>query len=182
MMRYAIAAVLVAGLLLSDRVLHADSGPDGKQVELVNVIEELGSEDGPRRVAATKAIFQAGEAGQAALQKAGAKQVSPFGSIRARRLDVVYSLLAGLRENADGALAGYKRDSFGLHLEPGVTEQDVIKLGRQYGFTLSGTFNPDGRPQCYVKLTKGRKLETVLQAILSIEPTVVSVNLNYFES
>ena len=94
---------------------------------------------------------------------------------------MVYSLIEGLQANPDSARAGYVPDSFGLHLESGITVKEVFVLGAKHGFRLASGFNEKGRPQCYVDLKDGKSLEQVLRDVLTSERVVVSVNLNYFE-
>ena len=144
-------------------------------------IADLSAADAPKRLAATQALFQLGPAALEPLRQAGAQQISPFGTTATRRLDMIYSLLAGLEANPAGGHAGYTADSFGLHVENGCTAEEITKLGDKYGFTISGSFQPAGRPACYVKLNRGKNLAEVLEAILSDEPRVISANLNYFE-
>jgi len=144
-------------------------------------VELLDSQDGQQRVAATRALFAGGKEAIAALRDAGAKQIAPFGTISSPRRHVVYSLLVGLRPNPPKAKAGYLTGSFGLHVEKDVTAADIRKMGRRHGFELRGTFNAKGRPQAYVQLAESKKLAEVLKAVLTEEPGVVTVNLNYFE-
>ncbi len=155
---------------------------DEKKPDWDALVEDLTSEDGKTRVRATKAIFEQGEKAIAPLKKAGAKQITPTGTIRTRRLDMVYSLLRGLKPTPKGAKAGYMSGSFGLHVAKGVKRKDVAAMGTRYGFDPSRHFNANHRPACYVRLTKGKKLAEVIKQVLLREPTIVSVNLNYFES
>jgi hypothetical protein len=117
------------------------------------------------------------------LKAAGAKQVAPFGgTISTPRPSIVYSLLEGLPPNAPDAAAGYRTDSFGLHVAKGTTETEIAEMGKKYGFSLEGgRFREDGRPNCYVTLTKGKALAEVLTSLLTAESRVVTVNLNYFD-
>jgi hypothetical protein len=142
---------------------------------------ELESADGRTRLAATKDIFGGGKAAVQDLEKAGAKPIAPAGTINPRRLDVVYSLLKGLPPNPPTARSGYKTDSFGLHLEVLGSQADVERMGKQYGFSLTGTFGKAARPNCYVTLEKGKSLSEVMQAVLTSEAKVITLNLNYFE-
>ncbi len=147
------------------------------------LIADLASADGKVRAAATGEIFARGKGVLPELKKAGAKQIAPFGGTvdGARRLDAVYSLLEGLPPNLLGARSGYKTDGFGLHVVKGTTAEDVARLGKNYGFTLDGTFRADGRPNCYVKLAPGKTLDEVLRRVLAEVPAVATTNLNYFE-
>jgi hypothetical protein len=90
--------------------------------------------------------------------------------------------MKGLEENPVGGRTGYRTDSFGLHMEKDATKHDVVQIGKRCGFTLSGVFRPDSRPNCYVTVVKGKRLEDVLWTVLLKEPKVVTVNLNYFEN
>lgn len=154
---------------------------DAQKVPVEKLIADLASDDGAKRVTATVELFRRGKAVLPDLKKAGAKQVSPTGTIDSRRLDVVFSLIEGLLPNPPGALAGYKADSFGLRIEKGTTKEEINQIGKKHGFSFAGVFRPDGVPNCYVKLDKGRTLVEVFQSILAHEPKVKTVILNYFE-
>jgi hypothetical protein len=128
-------------------------------------------------------LFDRGKGVLPALRKAGAKQVAPLGASvgGTRRLDLVYSLLAGLPPSPPGARAGYKRDSLGLHLTKGTTAGAVARMGVRYGFVRDGAFAAESAPNCYVKLAPGKRLEEVIQRLLTEEPRITTVNLNYVE-
>ncbi len=157
------------------------SQPASVATDVKKLIADLSSDDGQKRVAATKALFALGQEALDPLKEAGAKQISPLSTADTRRLDIVYSLLDGLKPTPVAPGAGYKPDSFGLRVED-CTRDDLVAMGKKYGFTLTGDYRADGRPSCYVKLTAGKDLAEVLRAILSAEPRVISVNLNYYES
>ena len=144
-------------------------------------VADLSSEDGQKRIAATRTAFEKGKDALEPLRAAGAKQISPYGQVATRRIDMVYSLLDGLKPNPPGGRAGYVGDSFGIHVAKGCAREDVVKLGAKYGFAITGPFNADGVPTCYVRLTGGKGLVEVIKALLMNEPQVVSATLNYFE-
>ena len=160
------------------------SQPASAPADIARLIADLSSEDGPVKVAATKAIFALGRDALEPLAKAGAKQVSAFGTVGSRRIDMIYSLLDGLKPNPAGARAGYKTDSFGLQVEwgCGCTKEDVVKMGERHGFVIRGDYRADATPTCYVKLKPGKDLADVLKAVLSEEPQIISVNLDYYDS
>jgi hypothetical protein len=168
----------------ASRPATAPTRPAATQPDIATLIADLSSEDGTVKVAATKAIFALGKDALEPLKKAGAKQVSPFGTIGSRRIDVVFSLLGGLKPNPVGGRAGYKTDSFGLHVEwgCGCTQENVVKMGERHGFVISGDYRADSTPTCYVKLKPGKNLADVLKAVLSEEPQIISVSLSYFET
>ena len=151
---------------------------------LDKLVADLSSDDGAKRAAATKELFQRGNDASRALKEAGAKQIAPVGGTidGTRRLDVVYSLLEGLPPNAPKARAGYRADGFGLHVEKGTTKEDAVAMGKRYGFTLGGEFSDTTRPNCYVVLAPGKTLAEVLKDLFSNEPKVVTINLNYYET
>lgn len=146
-----------------------------KMIPVDKLVADLQGEDGMKRVAAPKELFQRGKDVLEGLKKAGAKQITPSGTIASRRLDVVYSLIEGLSPG------NYVRNSFGLWVEKGTTQEEVLQMGKRHGFTLEGTFRPDGVPNAYVWLNQGKVLADVLRGVLASEPKVVSVNLNYVE-
>jgi RNA polymerase sigma factor (sigma-70 family) len=145
------------------------------------LIAELESADGATRLAATRDLFARGKAVLPALEKAGARPIAPVGTIQPRRLDVIYSLLKGLPSNPPMARAGYRTDSFGLHFDLLGAQQDAARLGALFGFSLTGTWGKFSRPNCYVNLDKGKSLAEVMHAVLTSEPRVITVSLNYFE-
>jgi hypothetical protein len=134
----------------------------------------LESIDGNERTASTAELFRRGRTVVSELEKAGAK---PIAALRPTRLDVIYSLIAGLKPGA------YMADSFGLHLESEVKQDEVVHIGERYGFTLpeTETLRHGSAPTCYVELKPGRELVSVLQDLLSNEPMVITINLNYYE-
>ena len=164
------------------------------QPDISKFITDLSSEDGQVKVAATKAIFALGKDALDPLAKAGAKQISPFrpdltcsmcslASNITRRIDMVYSLLEGLKPNPVSARKGYELDGFGISVEKDCTQEDVAKIGERHGFTIDENYSsPSGTPSCYVQLKPGKNLADVLKAVLSEEPKVISVNLIYFVS
>lgn len=151
----------------------------GEPVPVKSLVADLKSADGAKRIASTKELFRQGKGVLPDLKQAGAKQISPFGTIQTRRLDMVFSLIEGLKPSP--RRAGYKSNSFGLHLENGITEDEVVQMGKKHGFVLEGELR-NGVPNCYVRLVNGKSLAEVLRAVLTGEPKVTSVNLNYFET
>ena len=158
------------------------SAPANDEQRVNRWIADLSSPNGMTRTTATKALFDLGQDALEPLKAAGAKQISPFGTIGSTRLDMVYSLLDGLRPNPPQRRAGYLTNGFGLTIEEGCTRDVLVKMGARHGFTVAGEPNPKTRPSCYVTLSPGRSLPDVLKAVLSAEPMVVTVNLNYFET
>ena len=153
-----------------------------QKMSIEMLINDLSSGDGSKRTAATKELFRRGKAVLPDLKKAGAKQVAPTGAtLNTKRLDIVYSAIEGFPPNPPDARSGYKTDSFGLHVEKGTTADDIQKICQKYRCTLVGKFSTESRPSCYLKIGPGPALEAVIQQILSAEPKVKTINLNYFE-
>jgi hypothetical protein len=153
-----------------------------QKMSIEMLINDLSSGDGGKRTAATKEIFRRGKVILPDLEKAGAKQVAPAGAtLDTKRLDMVYSVLEGFPPNPPNARGGYKTDSFGLHVEKGTPEDEIQKMCKKYGCTLVGKFTPASLPSCYLKIGPGPALEALIQQILSAEPKVTTINLNYFE-
>lgn len=164
--------------------VHGIADAQGQEkTPMENLIADLASDDGARRVAATVEIFRQGKAALPDLKKAGAKQVAPFGASvdGTRRLDIVYSVLEGFPPNQPKALAGYRTDTFGLHVEKGTTKEDVQAFCKKHGCKLNGKFNAEFRPSCYVQIDAGKSLAEVIRQILATEPNVRTINLHYFE-
>jgi hypothetical protein len=157
---------------------------DLKDRPVGELIADLEALDGAGRAAASAELFRRGKEVLPALKDAGAKQVAPFGGTvnGTRRMSIVYSLLEGLPPNEPDARAGYRIDSFGLHLGGGSGEKDVVAMGKKHGFSVAiGGFRAEGQPQCYVIIDKGKSLAAVITSVLSSEPRVITINLNYFE-
>ena len=153
-----------------------------QKMSIEMLINDLSSGDGGKRTAATRELFRRGKAILPDLKKAGATQVAPTGAtLDTKRLDIVYSVIEGFPPNPPNARAGYRTDTFGLHVEKGTTADDIQKICQKYQCTLVGKFSTDSRPSCYLKIGPGPALEAVIQQILSAEPKVTTINLNYFE-
>jgi hypothetical protein len=159
----------------------AKTGPTKMSNE--ELVAALEAADGNVRTAATAELFRRGQQTLPALKAAGAKQIAPVGGTvdGTRRRDLVYSLLEGLPPNPPNARAGYLREHFGIHVVTGTNVEDVKAMGKKYGFVVDTEFGPDNRPNCYVRVEAGKKLEDVLKRLLSEEPRVRTANLNYFE-
>jgi hypothetical protein len=175
------ASIVVVVLVVCVVVVSGQDDPS-KPAPVEKLTADLNSADGEVRTAATRELFARGKAVLPDLKKAGAKQITPFGTIDGtRRIDAVYSLVEGLQPNLPRALAGYTTDSFGLHVAAGTTADDVAAMAKKFGFAPAGDFRADTRPNVYVKLTPVKALQDVLKRILCEEPKVTTINLNYFE-
>lgn len=157
----------------------ATTGPATTQGTITKWIADLSSADGKTRIAATKALFALGEDALVPLKQAGAKQITPKpGGTLGGRIDIVYSLLEGLTHDPV-AKAGYRADFFLLEVDKGLTADDMTKMGQRCGFTIKArNFTPDG--YCGAYPLAGKEFVAVLKAILSDEPTVISVQLTYY--
>jgi RNA polymerase sigma-70 factor (ECF subfamily) len=150
---------------------------------LDTVIAQLDAADGTVRVAATQEIFRRGKEVLPLLKKAGATQVAPFGgTITTRRLDMIYSLLEGLPPSPPAPAAGYQEDAFGLHVTPDTTQAAAVAMGEKHGFLLQTKLSLDANPSCYCTIKPGKTLAAVLRDLLTSEPSVTTVNLNYREA
>lgn len=175
-MRFWIFAIILAAATGAS----AHQREAGEKVSIETLVADLNSPDGQKRIAASAEIFRRGKAVLPDLKKVGAKQVTPFGTILSSRLNAVYSLIEGLPANPVDKLAGYSTSRIGLILEKGTTKEEVIQMGKKYGFSL-GNFRGDTVPNCYVTLDKGKSLADVMQQVLKTEPKLISVHLHYFE-
>jgi hypothetical protein len=155
-----------------------NSRPNGQDISRLSVeklVQMMESSNGVDRAAASAELFRRGRKVLTDLQAAGAKII---GTLNPPRLDVVYSLIQGLPPGQ------YRTDSFGLHLEPNTSRKDIIRMGEKYGFVLphEESFHTDHVPNCYVRLKPGKQLGAVLRDLLSNEPLVITINLNYYEN
>lgn len=143
------------------------------RMDVAALLRRADGSDPADRLSATRELFRRGPAILPQLERAGAK---PMRTVSPPRGDVIYTLLTG-RLGAGRAAP----DSFGLHVEANVTESEVRTMGRAHGFqpVAFGQCRPDLSPICYVQLTPGKRLASVLEEILTTEPRVSTVNLNY---
>ena len=104
----------------------------------------------------------------------------PMETLRPARRDVIISLVKGFDQSIG---TPFRRDSFGLHVEPGVSADEIIEMGRRHGFRVpvDWVLQPEAYPTVYVQLSTDAKLEEVLKAVLSSETSVRTVNLNFIE-
>ena len=111
---------------------------------------------------------------RAELVNLGAK---PVVGLAPSRLDAVYTLLSGVR------VARHAKDSFGVLVAWGTSEQDIADLCARRGLRRDATdaFGTDKHPNCYLHIVSGRPLEDVMVDVLMREPTVVSVTYNFVD-
>ncbi|RVG20638.1 hypothetical protein [Sinorhizobium meliloti] len=126
------------------------------------------------RTIASATLLQQGLDAIDTLVESGASAMS---GLAPRRLDVIYSILTGETSGR------YKTNTFGLHLLPGTTSEVVREIGDRTGFILAegSTCSTDQFPSCYVTVRQGADMWEVMTRLLSTEPAVVTVNLNYIE-
>jgi hypothetical protein len=147
-----------------------------------SLISDLSSEAGAKRVAASAEILRRGKVVLPDLKKAGAKQLAPAGgTLHTRRLDMVYSAMEGFPPDLPGTQVGYLTDAFGLYVEKGTTEEEILAMSKKYGCKLDGKLNLEGRPSIKFGIGKGQSLERVIQQVLANEPKVITINLYYIE-
>jgi RNA polymerase sigma factor (sigma-70 family) len=141
------------------------------------LIADLDSDDGNVRVAATKEVLRRGRDLLPVLEKAAAGQ----GGADGKRVHVVWLLVKGLPPPGGPGGPTYKPGTFGIRFEKGTTRENADRLGKKLGFTVGDHFSEDGQPNCYVNLDKGKSLPDVLREVLTTEPRVIAVNLNWIE-
>jgi hypothetical protein len=142
---------------------------------LAQWIADLASEDGNKRVAATRTILSLGKDVLPALKKAGGKRIVPsHRKENPPRLDAVYSVLKGLPDNKPWPL--YKTDCLYLYLVRGWTRAELFALDKRVGFRVLICERP-GWPDAEVQVQGKRTIAEVMKADLITEPKVVSVNV-----
>ncbi len=126
------------------------------------------------RMAILNAILDRGYSALPELKAAGAK---PMTTISPPMIDILYTLIS---KRPEGRI---RTTSFGLHVEPRTTRQQVIEIGRRWGFILrdGDPFDPSMSPSCYVTLAQGVELLPILEKLVRSEPAVNGVNFNYVE-
>ncbi|MFB3893483.1 MAG: hypothetical protein ACE15C_15830 [Phycisphaerae bacterium] len=157
---------------------QAASAPAGA-AKIKELIANLASEDGRKRTAATADLFSLGNAALEPLKQAGAFQLTPQAQsrqIEARRMDLVYSLLDGLRQDP---VKGFRTDAILLRVENDCTVDDVADMGKRLGFTLKrGATVTDGWIAALP--ADAAKFSELLKALLTNERKVIEVHLLYF--
>jgi len=150
-------------------------GGDMSQKAVVALLKQANGHDPAARLEASRALFRLGPAVAPQLERAGAK---PMATISSPRGDVIYTLLSGKLN-----LAGADPNSFGVHVEANTSAKDVDRMGAAHGFRVlaPGQCRPDLSPACYVHLLSGKRLADVLRDVLTSEPRVTTVSLNYIE-
>lgn len=143
-------------------------------LKISDLANQLGSGAASQRVQATAAILSKGVSAVDELLAAGAQ---PMSGLSPRRIDILYSILSGHREGR------YRTNSFGLHVEPGTTREQIVSMGERYGFILPNDrpIETADAPCCYVTIREGAELWDVVARVLANEPSVTTVNLNYIE-
>jgi len=164
----------LAAMLTGVAPMEAHGG-DMSQAAVAARLRQANGHDPTARIEASRALFRLGPAVAPLLERAGAR---PMRTISASRGDVIYTLLSGKLSLADA-----DPDTFGVHLEANVSAQDVDRMGRAHGFSIlsPGQCRPDLSPACYVHLLSGKRLADVLRDVLTSEPRVTTVSLNYVE-
>jgi RNA polymerase sigma factor (sigma-70 family) len=150
--------------------------PRERPALLARWIAELSSTDGNKRVAATREILKLGKSALPALEKAGARMIVPSHKKMPSRLDVVYSLLKGWADNPPPPNQIYKSDRLNLFLARGWTRPQLFALGRRVGYTVCICERP-GWPDAEVQVVNNKTLAELMQALVTTDPLVVSVNL-----
>jgi RNA polymerase sigma-70 factor (ECF subfamily) len=168
---------------------------DLSKVSVEDLARELTSQDGARRVLASRELLRRGTDILKDLEKAGAKEVLPIVSPTekqpmSRRLDLVYSLIRGLPQVDPKSQMGIRMNRITLRLAKGVTRAEFDRMERQYKFGLhverQDMFRPDAATVCDVVLTEEwepaarpatEKLEHTVEEILTTEPRVETIDL-----
>jgi hypothetical protein len=171
---------------------------DLSKVSVEDLARDLSSEDGARRVLASRELLRRRKYSQDILkdlEKAGAKEVLPIVSPTekqpmTRRLDLVYSLIRGLPRVDPKSQMGIRMNRFTLRLDKGVTRAEFDRMERQYKFGLHSEkqdmFRPDAATVCDVVITEewepaartpSEKLEQAVEEILTTEPRVETISL-----
>jgi hypothetical protein len=160
--------VEVANSLLPTEVQNLSS------LRISDLAAQLVSGTADQRVQATAEVLRRGVSAVPELLAAGAQ---PMSGLSPRRLDVLYSILSAHRDGR------YRTNSFGLHVEPGTTRQEIISMGERYGFVLPDEQSIEiaNAPCCYVMIREGGELWEAIARVLSTEAKVNTVNLNYIE-
>lgn len=172
--------VLACGLPQAGAETVTAPGINLPPVELA--IRELDSSDGKAQASATKLVFLYGKKALEPLRKAGAKQVSPNKTESLRRIDMVYSLIDGLKWEKDSPdnIVGLDKHRLKLDLKEGVTKEDIKRLGEKYGFEETRKYWKAPRPHVFVKLDARKNMEDVIRALLVNEPGVNTVAFEYW--
>jgi hypothetical protein len=166
-------------------VSPASPDRDLGKVSIEDLVRDLSSEDGVKRVSASRELLRRGKNVLKDLEKAGANEVAPIVAPTnkepaTRRLDLVYSLIRGLPRVDPKSQMGIRQDRITLRLKKGVTRAEFDRMARQYRFGLHvetlDMFRPDASTICDVVTTQGT-LEQAVEEILTTEPRVETIDL-----
>jgi len=173
MLHMRLGAYLVA--MLSGVAPMEARGGNVSQEAVAALLRQANGSDPAARLEASRTLFRLGPAIAPQLERAGAR---PMRTISTSRGDVIYTLLSGKLGLADA-----DPNTFGVHVEANTSAQDVDRMGRAHGFSIlaPGQCRPDLSPACYVHLLSGKRLADVLRDVLTSEPRVTTVSLNYVE-
>lgn len=176
------AAILLAAFALNAELSMSHAADEAKRLpsldEVQGAIPLLASTDKTKRLEATKTLFKLDRQALEALTKAGATTATTEGprGLSNRRLDMVFTLIVGLPAKSDR----YRSTSFGLFMEKDTTREQMLEMGKKYGFRVDN-FDLDHYPSCWVQLTGQGNLQQVMREVLMNEPDVITVRLNYVE-
>jgi|GEM_PF-1623405 len=160
--------------LASASTVAANRSETMSQLSKDQLMSAILGDDPQLRTTASAAILQQGSDAIDTLVERGAR---PMLGLTPSRLDVIYSILSG------ETTGRYKTNSFGIHVLPETTLEALRQIGDRAGFVLpSGSTCSAGQfPSCYVTVRQDADLWDVMTRLLSTEPAIVSVNLNYIE-
>lgn len=138
------------------------------------LIQDLSSQDGEKRLAATRKILELDERALKSLEDALAESECGKSS---SRIEIVYRLLGGLNifhmKLDENQSMGVSRDRFSLKVEDGCGLDDVKTMGKKYGFSVTSRSDSSW----LVKLDEGKNIKDVIKNVLSNEPKVVTIAL-----
>lgn len=94
---------------------------------------------------------------------------------------MVCVLIKGLPPLGPPGRPSYHLDSFGVRFQNDTSRAEAERVGKKFGFTVGARFSTEERPNCYVKLDKGKSLLDIARDLLTTEPKVMAVNLSWIE-
>jgi hypothetical protein len=158
--------------------------PVGDSLETISttrLVKDLRASNGWIRTTATRELFRRHHRVQESLKDAGARNLyATFFAPSPTRLDMIFTLLEGKQGHVL-----HRDGEFVLQVEEGVTQEDVARMGRRYGFVASELAASDDRPakskacRCAVRRVDDVAMERAIYHVLVDEPRVISAGLTY---
>ena len=174
---------LTTSLLAAPLPPEVPIGDSLDNISAPRLIAELKSTDGRIRTTATRELFRRHDRVHAALKEVGARNLFAHRfAPNPTRLDMIFTLLDARDLRQAGAVWPGR---FVLHVEEGVSGDEVARMGRKYGFAadLAGAINGPAKSRAYtctvVRAADPVATDRAIYRLLVEERRVISVSFAY---